>query len=151
MALLEGLLPEMERPAWTLGLILYLGAVPTALAYTLFFAGLGVVRATTASVVALVEPLTAAVIGVLVFGERLNAIVLTGTALLLFAVVFLAADEGVGRAASRRASGPDADHGQRTSPPTAMSTPARTIRPPVGLPDRPRTAAGSTSRSRKGP
>ncbi|MEU7723593.1 EamA family transporter [Streptomyces tibetensis] len=121
MALLEGLLPAMERPAWTLGLILYLGAVPTALAYTLFFAGLGVVRATTASVVALVEPLTAAVIGVLVFGERLNAIVLTGTALLLFAVVFLAADEGVGRAASRRASGPDADHGQRTSHPATQT------------------------------
>ncbi|MFE5888555.1 DMT family transporter [Streptomyces sp. NPDC056462] len=86
MALLEGLLPDMEHPAWTLGLILYLGAAPTALAYALFFVGLGVVRATTASVVALAEPLTAAVIGILVFGERFNAIVLTGTALLLSAV-----------------------------------------------------------------
>ncbi|WP_405539152.1 DMT family transporter [Streptomyces antimycoticus] len=121
MALLEGLLPDTERPAWTLGLILYLGTVPTALGYTLFFVGLGVVRATTASVVALVEPLTAAVIGILVFGERLNAIVLTGTALLLFAVLFLAADEGAGRAASRRAPDPGADHGQRTSHP-AMRT-----------------------------
>ncbi|MFE0040122.1 DMT family transporter [Streptomyces sp. NPDC059015] len=117
MALLEGLLPVMERPVWTLGLILYLGAVPTALAYTLFFAGLGAVRATTASVVALVEPLTAAVIGILVFDERLNSMVLTGTALLLFAVLFLAADEGVGRAASRRTSGPGADHGRRMSRP----------------------------------
>ncbi|MFI2780113.1 DMT family transporter [Streptomyces sp. ALB3] len=121
MALLEGLLPDLERPAWTLGLILYVGAVPTALAYTLFFAGLGVVRATTASVVALVEPLTAAVIGVLVFGERLNAILLTGTALLLFVVVFLAADEGVGRGASRRTSGPGADHGRRTSRPATQT------------------------------
>lgn len=121
MALLEGLLPDMERPAWTLGLILYLGAVPTALAYTLFFVGLGVVRATTASVVALVEPLTAAVIGILVFGERLNAIVLTGTALLLFAVLFLAVDGGAGRAASRRTPDPGADRGQRTSRP-AMRT-----------------------------
>ncbi|WP_327377918.1 EamA family transporter [Streptomyces sp. NBC_01216] len=116
-ALLEGLLPGMERPAWTLGLMLYLGAVPTALAYTLFFAGLGVVRATTACVVALVEPLTAAVVGILVFGERLNAIVLTGAALLLSAVLFLSADEGIGRAASRRASGPGADHAQRVSRP----------------------------------
>ncbi|MEV1084082.1 EamA family transporter [Streptomyces sp. NPDC050211] len=97
MALLEGLLPDMERAAWTLGLIIYLGAAPTALAYTLFFTGLGVVRATTASVVALVEPLTAAVIGIAVFGERLNAIVLTGTVLLLFGVLFLAADEGPGK------------------------------------------------------
>ncbi|MDW8808411.1 EamA family transporter [Streptomyces scabiei] len=116
MALLEGILPDMGRPAWTVGLILYLGAVPTALAYTLFFVGLGVVRATTASVVALVEPLTAAVVGILVFGERLNAIVLTGTALLLFAVVFLAVGEGAGRAASRRT--PGADQGRRTWPPT---------------------------------
>ncbi|MET8826329.1 EamA family transporter [Streptomyces sp. NPDC004610] len=119
MALLEGLLPDMERAAWTLGLILYLGAVPTALAYTLFFAGLGSVRATTASVVALVEPLTAAVIGILVFGERLNAIVLTGTALLMFAVLFLAAGEGVGRTASRRTSDPGADHGRHMSRPAS--------------------------------
>lgn len=117
MALLEGLLPDMERPAWTLGLILYVGAVPTALAYTLFFIGLGVVRATTASVVALVEPLTAAVIGILVFGERLNAIVLTGTALLLFAVLFLAAGEGSGRVPSRRTPDSDPGHGQHTSQP----------------------------------
>lgn len=121
MALLEGLLPDMERPAWTLGLLLYLGAVPTALAYTLFFVGLGVVRATTASVVALVEPITAAVIGILVFGERLNAIVLTGTALLLSAVLFLAADEGVGRAAARRTPDPGADHGQRASHPATRT------------------------------
>ncbi|MER6434559.1 EamA family transporter [Streptomyces sp900105245] len=100
MALLEGLVPDLEHPALTVGLILYLGAGPTALAYTLFFVGLGAVRATTASVVALVEPLTAAFIGILVLGERLNAIALAGTALLLFAVLFLAADEGTNRAAS---------------------------------------------------
>ncbi|MGW0927208.1 DMT family transporter [Streptomyces sp. NPDC002644] len=110
-AWLEGLLPDAGRPAWTLGLILYLGAVPTALAYTLFFAGLGAVKATTASVVALVEPLTAAVIGVLVLGERPGATVLTGTALLLFAVVFLAAAEGAGRASG---SG-DPDQGARVA------------------------------------
>ncbi|WP_251829098.1 DMT family transporter [Streptomyces sp. ATCC 21386] len=85
----------------------------SVVAYTMFFVGLGAVRATTASVVALVEPLTAAVIGVLVFGERLNAIILTGTTLLLFAVLFLAADEGAGRAASRRT--PGADHDQRAA------------------------------------
>ncbi|NYV73748.1 DMT family transporter [Streptomyces sp. UH6] len=115
-ALLEGPLPDAGRPAWTLGLVLYLGAVPTALAYTLFFAGLGAVKATTASVVALVEPLTAAVIGVLVLGERLNAVVLTGTALLLSAVVFLAAAEGVGRASAQRTAGSQGpDRGPRTS------------------------------------
>ncbi|WP_327237450.1 DMT family transporter [Streptomyces sp. NBC_01317] len=107
MAMWEGLVPDMDRPAWTLGLILYLGAVPTALAYVLLFIGLRVVRATTASVIALVDPLTAAAIGVLLFGERLNAMALTGTALLLFAVLFLAAREASGQPRSPRTPGPD--------------------------------------------
>jgi DME family drug/metabolite transporter len=120
MALLEGLLPDLGRPAWTLGLVLYLGAVPTALAYTLFFTGLGAVRATTASVVALVEPLTAAVIGILILGERLNASVLGGTAFLLFAVLFLATDRGAGRpTASRRDADPGAAQGPRAPRPAA--------------------------------
>ncbi|MFI1801682.1 DMT family transporter [Streptomyces sp. NPDC020379] len=107
LALWEGLVPDMHRPGWALGLILYLGAVPTALAYILFFIGLRVVRATTASVVALVDPLTAAAIGILVFGERLNATVLAGTALLLLAVLFLAAREGSGPPRTRTSPDPD--------------------------------------------
>ncbi|MDI3420390.1 DMT family transporter [Streptomyces luteolus] len=102
LALWEGLLPDMEQAVWTVTLIGYLGAVPTALAYTLFFAGLGVVRASTASVVALVEPLTAAVIGISVFGERLNAFVATGTALLMGAVLLLVVGERPARAPARK-------------------------------------------------
>jgi DME family drug/metabolite transporter len=102
MALLEGIVPHMDRPGLTLGLMLYLGAVPTALAYSLFFVSLSVVRATTASVVALFEPLTAAAIGIVVMGERLNASALAGTALLVIAVLFLAAEEGPIRAAARQ-------------------------------------------------
>lgn len=120
MAALEGLLPDMERAAWTLGLVLYLGAVPTAMAYALFFAGLGVVRATTASVVALVEPLTAAVIGIAVFGERLNAIVIVATALLLFAVLFLVAGERTGRASSRGTPGQDPVLGEHSTSRSAV-------------------------------
>lgn len=115
MALMEGLLPDPERLAWTSGLILYLGAVPTALAYALFFAGLGAVRATTASVVALVEPLTAAAIGFLVFGERLNASALIGAVLLLLAVIFLAAGERHAPTTSRRTSA--VDHGRSEARP----------------------------------
>ncbi|MEH0525357.1 EamA family transporter [Streptomyces stelliscabiei] len=125
MALLEGMLPDMERAAWTLGLILYLGAVPTALAYTLFFVGLGAVRATTASVVALVEPLTAAVIGVLVFDERLNAVVLTGTACCCSPC-----------SSSRRAKGPA--ERRPDGPPTSVLAMAGTRRI---RPRRPRTDA----------
>jgi DME family drug/metabolite transporter len=109
LALVEGLLPSTKHVAASLGLIVYLGAAPTALAYTLFFVGLGVVRATTAAVVALIEPLTAAVIGIAAFGERLDDLVATGTALLLASVLFLAVDEGLSRRPSRRT--PDADTG----------------------------------------
>jgi DME family drug/metabolite transporter len=58
---------------------------------------LSAVRATTAAVVALVEPLTAAVIGIGAFGERLDAVGVTGTVILLASVLFLAVDEGLGR------------------------------------------------------
>jgi DME family drug/metabolite transporter len=73
----------------TVGLLLYLVAVPTAVAYALFFAGLAVVRATTASVVALVEPVTAAVLGVGLFGERLTGPAVLGGAMLMGTVLLL--------------------------------------------------------------
>lgn len=79
-------------PAWdgaTAGLLLYLMVVPTALAYALFFAGLAVVRATTASVVALIEPVTAAAVAVTLLGESLSASAAFGGAVLLSAVFLL--------------------------------------------------------------
>jgi len=111
MALLEGLLPGTGHVAWTMGLIFYLGAMPTALAYTLFFVGLSVVRATTASVVALVEPLTAAIIGIAAFGERLDAIIVAGTVMLLASVVFLAVGEGLQRKPSASVAELEPDRG----------------------------------------
>ncbi|MGC5010689.1 DMT family transporter [Streptosporangium sp. DT93] len=92
IALVQGLLPSGDPLVfWTI--IAYLGAVPTALAYGLFFVGLGAVRATTASVVSLVEPVGAALLGVLLFGERLTAVAACGGGLLLGAVVLLALNE----------------------------------------------------------
>lgn len=88
----EGLMPSGDLLAsWTI--IVYLGAVPTALAYGLFFTGLAAVRATTASVVSLVEPVGAAFLGVLLLGERLTVPAMCGGVLLLGAVALLAADE----------------------------------------------------------
>jgi DME family drug/metabolite transporter len=81
-----------DLPA-TLGLLLYLMLVPTAVAYALFFAGLAVVRATTASVVALVEPVTAAVLGVGLFGERLTGPAVLGGALLIGTVLLMVRGE----------------------------------------------------------
>jgi DME family drug/metabolite transporter len=70
-------------------LLLYLGLGPTAIAYALFTAGLGRVPATAAGIVSLLEPLTAATLGLAVFGERLGAAGLAGALLLLAALALL--------------------------------------------------------------
>ncbi|MEU7008663.1 EamA family transporter [Streptomyces sp. NPDC046332] len=90
MAAAEGLFPHTGQPAEVLGLLVYVAAVPTALAYALYFAGAAVVRAATVSVIMLLEPVSAAVIAVVVLGEELTPATLAGTLLLLTAVTGLA-------------------------------------------------------------
>ena len=70
-------------------LLLYLGSVPTALAYALFFVGIRTVPATITSIITLCEPLTSASLAWLFFGEQLGAIGLLGALLLLGAIVAL--------------------------------------------------------------
>lgn len=70
-------------------LLVYLGVVPTAAAYVVFGAGLRRVPATAAGIATLLEPLTAAALGVVVFGERLGAVGWIGAALLLSALALL--------------------------------------------------------------
>ena len=77
-------------PAQSWLLIVYLGCVPTALAYTLFQSGMRTTPATLTSILTLCEPLTAAVLAWLLFGERLGLLGILG-ALLLFATIFLLA------------------------------------------------------------
>jgi DME family drug/metabolite transporter len=86
VAAVSGLVPSHAD----LPVLAYLGAVPTALAYGLFFAGLTRVGATTASVVVLLEPLVAAVIGVAALGERPAPGQIAGGVLLLATVGLLA-------------------------------------------------------------
>ncbi|MEU9980797.1 DMT family transporter [Streptomyces sp. NPDC050856] len=93
MAVAEGLLPHTAELGRVVLLLGYIAAVPTALAYALYFAGAAVVRAATVSVIMLLEPVSAAVIAVTVLGERLTAATVTGTSLLLVAVAGLAAAE----------------------------------------------------------
>ena len=93
LAVVEGLLPTSGHLGQELALLAYLGAVPTALAYSLFFAGLAVVRATTASVIALVEPVTAAIVAMVLLGERLTVTATIGAIVLLGSVVTLALGE----------------------------------------------------------
>ncbi len=70
-------------------LLLYLGAVPTALGYGLFLAGMRKIPATVASITALLDPVTAALLAALLFGERLTALGFVGAALLLAALAVL--------------------------------------------------------------
>jgi len=90
-------LPHIADPRPVVLLLVYVAAVPTALAYPLYFAGAAVVRAATASVVMLLEPVCAAVIAVVLLGERLTAAAVAGTLLLLAAVAGLALLEAAGR------------------------------------------------------
>ena len=73
--------------AQSLGLLGYFAAVPTALAYGLYFAGLRGVSAGSASVVAVLEPLTATMLGVVVLGDRLALAEVVGSGLLCAAAV----------------------------------------------------------------
>jgi drug/metabolite transporter, DME family len=73
--------------------LLYLGAVATAGAYALYTVGLRDVTASVAGVASLMEPLTATLLGVFLFGERLGAAGVVGAALLFAALVLLAAQE----------------------------------------------------------
>ncbi|HEY7648575.1 MAG TPA: EamA family transporter [Methylomirabilota bacterium] len=69
--------------------LLYIGAVATAGAYSLYTIGLRRVPASIAGIVALLEPLTATLLGMLVFGERLGAAGAVGALLLLGGVALL--------------------------------------------------------------
>jgi len=68
---------------------LYLGLVPTALAYELFTIGLRRTPATAAGITTFLEPLTATTLGVTLFGDRLGMIGALGALLLLGAILLL--------------------------------------------------------------
>jgi DME family drug/metabolite transporter len=92
-ALAEGLMPYSAEPVRLLAQLAYIAAVPTALAYALYFAGAAVVRSATVSVIMLLEPVSAAVLAVTVLGERLTPATLVGTLLMLGSVTGLALAE----------------------------------------------------------
>jgi len=70
-------------------LVLYLGLVPTALAYWLFQKGLRSVTATAASIISLLEPTVAALLAWALFGETLPATGIIGAALLILSIFLL--------------------------------------------------------------
>ncbi len=74
--------------------LLYLGGVATAGAYAIYTIGLRRVPASIAGVTTLLEPLTATILGVALFGERLGAVGSLGALLLVAALGLLLADRG---------------------------------------------------------
>jgi len=74
-------------PAWAL--FLYLGLVPTALGYGLFYYGVQHATAAEASIASLAEPLTGTVLAMLLFGEQLSPLGWVGALLLIGVLVFL--------------------------------------------------------------
>ena len=94
----EGVLRQLEL-GWPW--LFYLGAVTTAGAYAVYTIGLRHVPAAAAGVAALMEPLTATLLGVAVFGERLGLEGWLGAVLLLAAFALVALP---GRTVSVRAA-----------------------------------------------
>lgn len=87
-ALLTGGPLVTDRPT-ALGWLGYLGAITMALAYALLYAGLRTTPSSAAVLATLLEPVTAAVAATLVFSERLSALGIAGTLLILAALASL--------------------------------------------------------------
>lgn len=72
-----------------LAMVFYLAVAATALAYNLFNSGLRTVEPGTAATLALIEPLVAAVLGVLVLGEHLSTLSWLGAGVVLLALLLM--------------------------------------------------------------
>ncbi|MYS21726.1 drug/metabolite transporter, DME family [Streptomyces sp. DvalAA-14] len=91
IALVQGLWPKTGQPLEFTGWLIFLGIVPSLLAYRWYFAGLKTVPGATAAVLVLLEPATAAFLAVLL-GEQITTTLVVGSVLLLAAIATLARD-----------------------------------------------------------
>ncbi len=82
-----GLVLPADAAGWAW--LAYLALVPTAAAYSAYFSGLRTVTATSATVLSLLEPVTAAVLAVTLRDEHLGLLGLLGAVSLVAAVVVL--------------------------------------------------------------
>ena len=83
----QGMVLNYTPLGWSL--LFYLGAVPTALAYALFIAGMRSTTATVASTSTLLEPLVATLLAWLIFNEQFSPMGFVGVALLSGSLVTL--------------------------------------------------------------
>ena len=82
----------LARPAGLM-VILHLGVITAALAYTLFARGLQMVPVATAATLTLGEPLTAGLLGVLFLHEALSGLAMVGILLIFTGLVFLSTEK----------------------------------------------------------
>ena len=73
----------------TIAVALHLGLAATALSYLLFARGLQSVQVATAVTLSLAEPMTAAILGVVIIGEQLNLQALCGISLIFSGLAVL--------------------------------------------------------------
>ena len=73
--------------AWEL--VAFIGIVPTAMAYLLYLAGLKLLEATKASVFAIVEPMSAAVLGFIFLGEVFSYDSFVGFILIISSILLI--------------------------------------------------------------
>jgi drug/metabolite transporter, DME family len=111
----SGLTFDLPTSSWLL--LLYLAIGPSVLAYWFYQHALRDVPATTASIVILLEPVVAALLAWVLFGERLGLVGLAGGALLLGSIWWLIrpnGESGVGGRGSERM--PRTRRARRASP-----------------------------------
>jgi DME family drug/metabolite transporter len=78
------------RSGGGVAMAVWLGAVPTALAYILFARGLRLLAASEVATLTLAEPVTAAMLGAIVLGERPGALAVAGIVLVIAGLAVLA-------------------------------------------------------------
>jgi DME family drug/metabolite transporter len=87
IAISGGISFDQPLSGWLL--VIYLGVVPSALAYAMYQRGLRHLPASTASILTLAEPLTAALLAWALFSEALSPVGIAGAALLLASILLL--------------------------------------------------------------
>jgi len=75
-------IPSLEPASWIL--LLILGGVNTSLAVTLYFYGLGLIKAQEAVVFTYLEPLSAAIFGLIFLDQVMGGLAIIGGALIVF-------------------------------------------------------------------
>ncbi len=84
---IEGFRLPLTLTAWEL--VAAVGIIPTAMAYLLYLAGLKLIEATAASVYAIVEPLTSAILAFFIFQETLSYASLLGFGLIISSILLI--------------------------------------------------------------